>query len=199
MNLRKLAAFIVAAATLHVPLGADAYFGLSIGQSTLKDWDSSVIDDGSFNSIDVEDSGVSIRVSGGFDLNPSFALEIGYSDFGEVTAEGTSDGTGFFWAAGPVSAEASADGFDLGFVGRIPTSDSFSFLGRAGVLIWDAEIDFADSSGSLKLSDDGNDVFFGIGGEFQTSEAMAMRLEFTRFSLDDSDIDTISFSLIFRQ
>jgi hypothetical protein len=128
--MRKLVAFIVAAAALHAPVGADAYLGLSIGQSTLKDWDSSVIDDGSFNSIDVEDSDVSFRVSGGYDLNPSLALEIGYSDFGEVTAEGTSDGTGFAWTAGPVSADASADGFDLGFVGRIPASDSFSFLGR---------------------------------------------------------------------
>jgi hypothetical protein len=41
-------------------------------------------------------------------------------------------------------------------------------------------------------------VFFGVGLEFTTSPAMSLRAEFTRYSFDDSDLDSLSLSLVFR-
>lgn len=190
-------AIVIVAGVMSGPASA-GYFGLSIAQNTVKDWDSSVIQDGSVSSMDIEDSDMGFRFVGGFELSPAFAFEVGYSDFGEVTADGYSDGNGFYWFQGPVSVEASADGFDLGLVGRMPVSESFSFIGRLGVLVWDVEGKEEDSSGSFSGSDDGNDVFFGLGGEFGGKGPLAVRAEFTRYSLDDSDLDSLSLSVIYR-
>lgn len=201
MTMKRFSAGLIALAACMVSAEAAAatYFGLSVGQSTLDDWDSSVIDDGSFGSISAEDSDVGFRIMGGNELNENFAIEFGYSDFGEATADGTSDGSGFFWAPGPVSGRASADGFDLGVVARAPTSESFALFARIGMLIWDSKYDLHDSGGnSINGTDDGSDLFFGIGGEFKTTGALAMRGEFTKYSLDDSDITAIAFSLIYR-
>jgi OOP family OmpA-OmpF porin len=187
----------VAACMTSTQAGAAAYFGLAIGQGTLKDWDSAVIDDGSFSNIDVEDSDVGFRILGGNELNENLAFELGYTVFGEATASGNSNGC-CLWSPGPVSAKAEADGLDLGLVAKAPTSESFAVFARLGLLMWDVKVSIEDSSFAGSGSDDGNDLFFGFGGEFRTTGPLSMRGEFTRYSLDDSDIDSIAFSLIYR-
>lgn len=178
---------------------AGGYFGLALGQSTLEDWDTSVIDDGSLTSASAEDSDTGFRLIGGYELNPNVSLEFGYTDFGEATAEGNSDGTGFVWVAGPVRAETSADGIDFGALAKLPVSESFSVHGRLGLLLWDAEGQASDAAGvAFEGTDDGTDLFFGIGAEFQTTSPLAMRLEYTKYSLDDVDMDFLAFSLIYR-
>jgi len=180
---------------------ADAgYVGFGIGQSTVQDWNGGdlAFDGSSVTGISSEDSDTGFRIVGGFDVTPNLAVEIGYSDFGEATADGTSDGSGFFWSPGPVSVKAAVDGIDFGFAGQLPASESFSLLARVGVLLWDLEAELADSSGSFSGSDDGNDVFFGIGAQFNTTGPLSMRAEFTRYAVDDIDLDSISFSLIYR-
>lgn len=195
----------IAGAALALLLAAPAaaqenrtYVGLGLGQSTVQDWDRSVIDDGSFTSIATEDSDTGFRLVGGMELNPNLAIEVGYTDFGEATADGDSDGTGFFWFAGPVSADLSATGIDLGLIGRLPVSEGFSVHARLGLLLWDAEISLADSGGSIGGSDDGNDPFVGIGAEFGMGGSVALRGDFVRYSLDDIDVDTLALTLIYR-
>jgi hypothetical protein len=175
------------------------YFGLSLGQNTIKDWDEvgPALDDGSFTSQTSDDSDTGFRVFGGFGSNENFSFEIGYSDFGEATFEAQSNGC-CFYPAGPVKATASTTGIDLGGVGRAPISESVAIIGRLGLLLWEADVDATVSGGSGSESEDGNDVFFGVGLEFTTSPAMSLRAEFTRYSLDDLDLDSLSLSLVFR-
>lgn len=178
---------------------AAGYFGISAGKNTIKDWDDvgTALDDGSLSSQRSEDTDTGFRVFGGFGSDPNFNFEVGYSDFGEATFEAQSNGC-CFYPAGPVRATASSTGIDLGAVGRAPLSDTFGFIGRVGLLIWEAEVDAAVSGGSGSESEDGNDVFFGVGLELSPSPAMSLRAEFTRYSLDESDLDSLSLSLVFR-
>lgn len=175
------------------------YFGLSVGQNTIKDWDEvgPSLDDGSFTSQTSEDSDTGFRAFAGFGDTESFSFEIGYSDFGEATFDAQSDGC-CFYPAGPVNITASTTGFDLGVVGRAPMSESVAFIGRIGLLMWEVDVDAVVGGGSGSESEDGDDIFFGLGLEFMSSPAMSLRGEFTRYSLDDSDLDSISLSLVFR-
>lgn len=192
------ATMFAALALLSAPALA-GYFGLSVGKNTIKDWDDvgPTLDDGSFTSQSSEDTDTGFRVFGAFGGDENFNFEVGYSDFGEATFEAQSNGC-CFYAPGAVKVAASSTGIDLGVVGRAPISDTFGLIGRVGLLLWDVEVDAGDSSGSGSASEDGNDVFFGVGLEFMTSPAMSLRAEFTRYSLDDSDLDSLSLSLVFR-
>lgn len=192
-----VSAAVIAAAALSGPASA-GYFGLSIGQTTLEDWDASAIDDGSLSNTDAEDSDVGFRVMGGMDLTPNFAVELGYSDFGEATAEGDSDGSGLFWPAGPVEATVGLSGIDLALVGKMPVSPSFAIFAKFGMLKWELDVDVDTSAGSGSDSDDGNDTFFGVGGEFNATESLAFRGDYTLYGIDDEDMNTLMFSLIYR-
>jgi len=190
-------AFVIAAGVMAGPANA-GYFGLGVAQNTLEDWDESTFDDGSISNADAEDSDNGFRIFGGGAFSPNFGFELGYSDFGEATWEGTSDGTGGFWPAGPVGASVGLKGFDGSLVGTLPVSDAFALMARFGILVWDMEVDVDTSVGSGSDSDDGNDTFFGLGGELRTGDAIALRAEYTAYSIDDGDMNSLSFSLVYR-
>jgi len=200
---QRIAAGILAAAACAAPGEACAettrvYLGFTFGETRLKDWDkSAIIDDGSFSAINVENSDNGFRVFGGYDFTDSFALEGGFSDLGGASASGTSNGC-CFWPGGPVVASSHQTGMDLGFVGRLPLSQSFAVLGRAGVLFWKTHLQWDVIGGPFTFSDTGDDLFFGVGGQYEFSETLALRGEFTRYSIGDNDVDSISLTLISR-
>lgn len=189
----------VLALALSAPAAAQegTYLGLGFGQGTVQDWDSSVIDDGSFASIDAEDSDTGFRLFGGLEFSPNFALEAAYVDLGEATADGDSNGC-CFWAPGPVTAKVAVSGFDVGLLGKLPVSDTFAVFARLGVLVWDVDVTLGDSSLLLSGSDDGNDIFLGLGAEIAAGGSLVVRGDFFRYSVDDVDIDALSLSLVFR-
>ena len=131
----------------------------------------------------LDDSTSAYRIALGYDWSPRVSLEAGYNDFGEVNAN-LDFGT----------VEAEADGLELGFVFRWPLSERFSLTGRAGYLWWDAETRVAN----LSATDSGSDPFLGIGGEFQASERVAVTLGWSRYKLDDIDVDYASLGLRFQ-
>lgn len=151
---------LIAAMALAAPAAAEqgrGYVGLGYGQSTVQDWNGADLNiDGSVSNTSEDDTDAGFRIMGGFEFTPNFAVEVGYVDFGEATAEGTSDGSGFFWAPGPVSLAAEVDGFDLGVRGRLPLSDAFGLIARIGFMMWDLSATLQDSSGTYSGSDDGN-------------------------------------------
>lgn len=189
---------VFAACATAGPAAAGNYLSVSAGQSTVQDWNGGLNDGSTISNASYEDTDTSFRVALGFAATENLTFEVGYLDLGEATAEGTSDGTGVFWTAGPVGLKAAVDGYDLGFVGRMPTSETFALMARVGVLLWDLEVSLEDGGGTFSGSDDGNDVYFGLGAEFSVSPTVGFRGEFTRYSVDDFDIDALSLSAIIR-
>jgi OOP family OmpA-OmpF porin len=199
MDVRGVAGAVLAL-MLAVPAAAQesgTYLGAGFGQGSVQDWDSSVIDDGSFASIDAEDSDTGFRLFGGIEFSPNFALEAAYVDLGEATADGDSNGC-CFWAPGPVTASIAVSGFDVGLLGKLPVSETFAVYGRLGLLLWDADITLGDSSLLLSGSDDGNDIFIGFGAEIAAGGSLVVRGDFLRYAVDDVDIDALALSLAFR-
>lgn len=190
---------LLAAWAVCAPAVAGNYLAVTVGESTAKDWNEGVLDDGSaISNASAEDTDTAFRVAMGFAASESLTFEVAYVDLGETTADGTSDGTGVFWVPGPVHRTAAVDGYDFGVVGRLPTSETFALLARVGIFMWDVKSSFEDSAGSVPGADSGDDPFFGVGAEFDVSPSVSFRAEFVRYAVDDLDVDSLSLSAILR-
>lgn len=122
-----------------------------------------------------DDDRVSWKAFAGYQFAPGIALEGQYLDFGK--------------SEGGV-AEAKADGWTAALVAGIPLG-AIQPYAKAGALFWDVD---ARAQGPLssvvRYSDDGTDFFWGVGVQFSFSPALALRVEYERYQLDGSDLDT---------
>lgn len=162
---------ILAASALALALGALSlnaqaaerpgwYAGVGVGQSMVDEWFA-------------DDEDIGFQVYGGYQFTPYFGLEAGYTDFGDVDVTG---GVG----------ELDADAFSLVAVGTVPFTDRFSGYAKAGFNRWDAD---ADVPGIGRVSDDGTDPTYGLGLQYRFTDNVALRGEYSRFEMDDVDVD----------
>ena len=131
------------------------------------------------NYEEADDSSAAFGLFGGYHLNEVLAIEAAYNDFG--TAE-----------KGGVKAEASA--LSLGMTGKLPIKTDLTLFGRVGLSAWDIDA----SVGSLKDSDSGTDVYFGIGADYDIGGTSAVRFSIDRYKMSgDIDEDVTSFAIGF--
>ena len=130
------------------------------------------------NGDEFEDDRVSYKGIAGLKLGQHLSLEGQYIDFG--TAED-----------GPSRVEA--DGWTAGAVFELPLTQNFVAYAKGGALFWDAEGRFAN----VRADDDGTDPFYGVGARFALNRNLALRIEYERFELNDTDIDMASANLLF--
>lgn len=179
--------------------GINAYIDLSVGHSTVEHWNAADLNfDGSVSNTKTQDTDAALRIAIGYGLSDHFMIEFGHLDLGQVTAQGTSDGSGGFWALGPVRVTADVVGYDLGVVARMPTSENLSIVTRAGVLMWTLKRSVQDSAGGGNLDDGGSDAFLGIGVQLTLSDWVAFRADYTRYGAGDLDVNAASASAILR-
>ena len=167
MRKTKLLSTLLLSATLGVAaFGANAqdngfYAGAGVGQSFV---DEDVYDD--------EDTAFS--VFGGYQFNKYFALEAGYADFGKIEPEGT----------GPA---LEADTAYLTAVGSLPITEQFSAYAKAGFHNWNLDTDLP---GLVNNGDDsGTDPTYGVGVQYRFTDNVALRGEYSRFEVEDADVD----------
>lgn len=125
-----------------------------------------MIDDGA-----LDDDDTAFSAFAGYQLNPYFGLEAGYADLGKTEPLGS---------AGP---ELEADAAYLVAVGTLPFTDRFSGYAKAGYSDWNVDTSITG------VSDDGNDPTYGLGLQYRFTDAVALRGEYSRFEIDDSEID----------
>lgn len=175
------------------------YIGLDVGQATYDATlqDVAILDDGSITSASLDDTDTSFGLKLGYQVTPNFSLEGGYLDLGELVVNATSDGSGFLYAPGPVSFTVSADGLFFNGKGILPLNEKFSLYGKLGFLLWDIEGTLSDTTVSVSASDDGNDIFYGIGGSFNITTSIALNADYMFYTLDDGDVDVLSLGIQF--
>ncbi len=176
-----------------------AYIDLSVGHSTVEHWNAADLNfDGSVSNTKTQDTDAALRIAIGYGVSENFMIEFGHLDLGQVTAQGTSDGSGGFWAAGPVRVSADVAGYDLGIVARMPTSENLSIVTRAGLFMWKLTRSVQDSAGGGNLDDGGSDAFLGIGLQLTLSDWVSFRVDYTRYGAGDLDVNAASASAILR-
>lgn len=136
------------------------------------------------SGFDESDTGLFV-VNLGYKVNRYFAVELGYQDFGDISVSGNG------------SADVEADAFQAAIVGRLPFSNQFSAFAELGVDFWDGEVSFQNvpGFGSGNASDDGSDIYYGVGGELVLQNGLAVFIEYQFHDLDDLEIDTFGGSI----
>jgi OOP family OmpA-OmpF porin len=98
------------------------YVGGSIGQSD--------VDVDCLGSCDTKDT--AWKIFGGYQVNRNFALEIGYTDLGEISDN----------VPGVFSETAESSAWELVGVGSLPVANNFSLHGKIGVYRAESESRF---------------------------------------------------------
>lgn len=174
---------LAAAALFLLPLAAHAesgfYLSGSIGSASLEE---------DFDGFEVNDDVESYRLLAGWQLSDALGIEAGYLDFG--TFEERID-----FGGSTALTELSADGWTLGATLAAPLSEQFSVFGRAGIFVWDADVDV---DGIREAVDDDSNPYYGAGAKFEFSPNLSLLGDWTRYELDDVDSDVISLGFEYR-
>jgi OOP family OmpA-OmpF porin len=120
------------------------------------------------------DKDTAIRFLGGYKINRTFAAEVGYAmlydkDDVEVTA------------------------WELVGIAKMPLGNKFSVFGKLGFAMWEAEADVL----GLTFKDDGTDLTFGAGVQYDVSRNLGLRAQWQRYDVD-ADADVLSIGLIYQ-
>lgn len=164
------------------------YIGAGAGQSKLKDSDQALLG----TSTDDQDTGW--KAFAGYEFTPYVAGELGYADFGKFTGSGPG-----------VSDEWKANAFDLSLVGRLPLPQKFALIGKVGAAHWNVDENFTALGVSASPSENGTDVKYGVGAEYDFTRNIGGRLEWERYknagdenTTGKSDLDLLSLNVMYK-
>lgn len=154
------------------------YVGFSLGQTKLDDAcrNNAAID---FPACDAKDGGMAAY--GGWDFHGNFAVEGGYIDFGnrKTTTLIKSGGDSF-------KTKNKLRSVYIAGIGKVHWGERVTLFGKIGSHWWkaDAKLSNADPA---KFGDEGNDVFFGVGGQLSLPGGkFKVRLEYQIFEVKDA-------------
>ncbi|MCP3941833.1 MAG: porin family protein [Desulfobacteraceae bacterium] len=160
-------------------------------------------------TLDDEDHG--FKVFGGFRFNDYVGIEMTYANFGEASLKGN---TGDTFAANGITYSFLRDNssvtqkvwaLSVGGVFFLPLDKVTGVkqlkwitpFGKIGSYYWDSDLEASNTSGSVSASDNGVDLFFGLGLDINLPRNFVIRGEWERYNGDD-DIDAWSANLLFR-
>lgn len=176
---------------LVAPVQAESNYYLTLGAGTTEADDTcDELDDLGFAG-SCDDTDVGWKIAAGYQFNQYFGAELFYSDIGEADAEGVIGATA-------ATADVDIDGFGLALTGAVPLGEKFSLIGRVGIYSWDA--DGSGSAGAVTISadDDGTDMVYGIGGQYDFTDRLGLRIEWEHYDdVADDDLEMISASVVF--
>jgi OOP family OmpA-OmpF porin len=115
------------------------------------------------------------KILGGYQFHRNIAAEIGY-------------GLLFDKGGGEVTA------FDVVAVGMFPLTPYLSAIGKIGLAMWEAEVDTPVG----RFSDDGTDITWALGLQYDVTRNLALRLQWQRYEVDPDSADFLNLGLIWR-
>ena len=178
-------------------VNVSAYAGGSVVHTIFKGWSLyEESDDGSYISPSMDDSDVGRRAFGGLELGRYFAFEFGYANHGEATFMSESDGSGSFWAPGPVAETIGLRSTDVTLLGKLPLSESVALFGRVGTFRWKSKVKrsgASQSGGSFTLRDPtgGSDTAYSAGLQFDRFRPVRVVVEYTAVSFGNASFDPL--------
>lgn len=134
--------------------------------------------------VDSRDSGTHFLI--GLRPHRNFSFDVGRIDFGDASVS---------YQPMNVEEKFSVDGLAVGANALFPLHNQVTLFARVGVLDWDAKMRGSVAGTTLATgSEDGSDPFMGVGFLFGW-DALKFRGSFTRYELEDEELDTFSAGL----
>lgn len=153
------------------------YTGIGYGQYSFQ-WDDRE------NDTSFDEDAAMLKAYLGTTITPYWSVELGYENFDE---------------ASDIDSSAELDGVSLATRLSLPLNEHFSVYAKGGWLEWNADI-HTDTPvvGRVSSEFDGGDWLYGAGLGLKLSEHVNMRVEYTRYKLEekiDPDMDVASLSV----
>jgi OOP family OmpA-OmpF porin len=153
----------------------EAYVGASVGQTKIE---FSAEGDAPGTVINFDEGDNGFKIFGGFRFLKFFGVEGSYVDMGSPDED----------LDVPVGTNLKVDvtAWDAYAVGILPIGKVFEVFGKAGFIWWDTDLVL---SGTLSAtdSDSGSDPAYGVGVAFRLGKLIAIRGEYEKFDLEDTD------------
>lgn len=147
----------------------------------------------------------------GYQFSPYFALEAGYVDLGSLDGDFS---TGYSEQGASISTSAnihgSITGVELVGILSAPLGDVFSVYAKAGVFVWQADLEgaaqananiggfVANDSDSVDDSDNGADLTWGGGARANLGRNVRVRADYAKYEVIDTSLITGNVEFIFR-
>jgi hypothetical protein len=147
-------------------------------------------DDGSLSAVSSDESSTTARLFVSYEPWNNVGFQLGYTSLGKDSFRATSSG-GPSWAAGPVSTQHEAKGWELTLYDRIPISERYTLLLRIGSYFWESEQTYTDSGGTYPVDrKTGSSLTYGIGFEYDIGikNYFFWRGELQRYTVWDGDL-----------
>jgi OOP family OmpA-OmpF porin len=186
---RQFRQFTLVALFSVLSLGSAAAFSQDVGFYAGVNFGKSKVKDICLPGLTVcDDTDSALSIFGGYQFNRNFGFEIAYTDLGKATVSGPGG-----------TATVDTSGLEFSAVGTIPISEQFSFYGKLGFFMWDADLRGTLGGVPVAASDDGTDLTIAIGARFSFTRSLAAQLQWQRYlDVSGADIDVIGVGLLFR-
>lgn len=130
---------------------------------------------GSADVEEIDESDTAFKLLGGWIANQNLGLEVGFIDLGSYQ-----------------SGHTDAYGMAFDVVGYLPLGNNFDIMGKLGMLAWTVDVDI------LNASDDGTDLTYGLGMQFNVTNRLSLRGEWEEFAdVSGSDISMLSVGVLY--
>jgi hypothetical protein len=121
---------------------------------------------GQVDGSDFNDDNPVYKIFAGGKFNDYVGVEVAAHDFGEAKDKGYS---------------SKLRGYSAAVVGYLPLGDNFDLFAKIGNLWWHDKVSVLDT---FHKNIDGDEIFYGVGANFNFNETLALRLEMERYKVD---------------
>lgn len=144
----------------------------------------------------IDNSGNAFKIYMGFPITKNIGLEVGYMDLGKGSISG---------ATGDTSETHARQVYNFDLVGNYDINESFSLFGKAGIYRWGMHSDKVVSGTRSTFDDDGFELTYGLGLQYNPNREVGLRLEWERFNnlgfkgtTGETDADLISIGAVYK-
>jgi opacity protein-like surface antigen len=137
----------------------------------------------------------------GFQLNPTIALELGYTDFGRAKVSGLGSLVCrplpvCLPPAGPVNGDLRAKSTHVTMVATAPLTKEFSIYGRLGAARTERATSVSLLGSQFNFKDNKTEALFGLGAAYAFTSSVEGTIEWKR--LQEPKVDAVSVGARFR-
>ncbi|NRR32180.1 porin family protein [Oxalobacteraceae bacterium] len=136
---------------------------------------------GATGSDDRSGDSVTGKVFAGYNIDKTWAVEGGYTDFGK---------SDYSYNVGPLpgKVESKSNSFYLAGKGTVPINDQFSVFGKLGAARNHSK--FENTGAATGLGQGGNKtaLYASVGGEYAINKNVSLSLEYEHYGKNESDL-----------
>jgi OOP family OmpA-OmpF porin len=121
------------------------------------------------------------KIYGGVQINPNWAVEAGYTDFGK---------SNYNYSVGAANGrvESDAKSFYLAGKGSYPINQQFSVFGKLGVAHNKNDVTATGLAASYNGDSSRNSLYASVGAEYAFNEKVSATLEYEHYGKNDIDV-----------